>query len=75
MQPIDVTNKFGVDFAAQIIQLHSPPRGPFGARDAYLLAAYLVAAADKVADREQDGQFSDWLRAIELVATPAKSAA
>jgi hypothetical protein len=72
MSALEMPNKFGVEFAGQNLRLLSPPRGPFCARDAYLLAAYLVTAADKVADPEQDGAFSGWLNAMTL---PDKSAA
>jgi hypothetical protein len=73
MQAIEMPNKFGVDLAGRSIRLLSPPHGPFSARDAYLLAAYLVNAAERVADPEQDGTFSGWLTAIEVV--PDKNAA
>jgi hypothetical protein len=66
MPALDVPNKFGVEFAGQNLRLLSPPRGPFSARDAYLLAAYLVTTADSVADPEQDGTFSGWLAAMAL---------
>jgi hypothetical protein len=72
MLALEMPNKFGVEFAGQNLRLLSPPRGPFSARDAYLLAAYLVSAADKVADPEQDGTFSAWLTAMAL---PDRSAA
>ena len=73
MSSVDISNKFGVGLAGRRVQLVSPPRGPFSARDAYLLAAYLVAAADAVADPSLDGTFQSNLDSIEVV--PDKSAA
>jgi hypothetical protein len=72
MLALELPNKFGVEFAGQNLRLLSPPRGPFSARDAYLLAAYLVTVADKVADPEQDGTFAGWIAAMAL---PDQSAA
>lgn len=69
----EAPNKFGVEATGPCVELHCPPRGPFCARDAYLLAAYLVSVADGVADPAQDGTFGSWLEAVQ--GTPRKNAA
>lgn len=70
MESIEIQNKFGVDLAGHSVQLNSPPHGPFSARDAYLLAAYLITAAERIADPEHDGTFKRWLDAAQRCGTP-----
>ncbi len=63
----DATNKFGVGFAGHCVEILTPPQGPFKARDAYLLAAYLVRIAEKIADPKEDGTFETWRNAVPPV--------
>ena len=50
METIDTTNKFLVAMGGGGVEIMMPPRGPMTNADALLLAAYLVALAEKNED-------------------------
>lgn len=60
-ESVSTFNKFAVMVSGDQVRIGIPPRGTIDANDALLLAAYLVAMAEHMAENS----FSDVLEAVQ----------